>query len=332
MPRVLPAFHASGELNQASIQEAAELLRAGRLVALPTETVYGLAADARNPDAVKRIFAAKGRPSFNPLIVHVSGIEQAKTLAANWPESAERLARAFWPGPLSLVLPRRPIIPLEVTGGLETVALRAPAHPVAQAVLAASGLPFAAPSANRSNAISPTCAAHVLTSLGDRIDAVLDGGSCAVGIESTVVDVTRARPVVLRPGGVTAEAIERVIGPLGLRDEGGTIASPGMLDRHYAPDAITRLFDPRDLASALGQVPASARIGAVVRTVAAPKDERIVAWELLGNDPVMFAREIYGALHRLEAAGVTYVLLETLPPSPEWEAVADRLRRASSVG
>jgi L-threonylcarbamoyladenylate synthase len=330
MPRVLPAFRKTGEIDHASIQEAAALLRAGRLVALPTETVYGLAADARNADAVRRIFAAKGRPSFNPLIVHVTGAGQARSLTADWPATAESLARAFWPGALSLVLPRRPLIPLEVTGGLETVALRAPSHPVARAVLMEAGLPFAAPSANRSNAISPTRAEHVIASLGDRIDAVLDGGSCDIGIESTVVDVTHEPPVILRPGGVPAGAIEQVIGALGQRDAVGLIASPGMLARHYAPDAITHLFDPAGLGALLNELPAQARIGGLVATVSCPEDHRIALWEKLGSDPVIFARHMYEALHRMEDAGVTHVLLERLPGSSEWEAVADRLRRAAS--
>jgi L-threonylcarbamoyladenylate synthase len=334
MARLLKAFLPSGAIDEGAIGEAARLLRAGRLVAIPTETVYGLAANALDRDAVLRIFEAKGRPSFNPLIVHVTGASAARGLAREWPATAQQLADAFWPGPLTVVVPRAPQIPLEVTAGLDSVALRAPSHPVARAVLERSGLPLAAPSANRSNAVSPTRAEHVLASLGDRVDAVLDGGPCTVGIESTVVDVTKLPPTILRPGGISAAVIERLVGTLSSApaSEGATgRASPGMLPKHYAPAAITLLVPAGDLGELLRHIPSDARVGGVVVNAPQPDDVRITRWETLGSDPVLYARGLYDALHRLEDAGVTHVLLEQVRDAPEWQAVADRLRRAAGA-
>jgi L-threonylcarbamoyladenylate synthase len=334
MPLVLKAYRPDGQLDSAAIAEAARLLQAGRLVALPTETVYGLGANALDVAAVRGVFAAKGRPTFNPLIVHVLGASEAKRYVTEWPELAQRLADAFWPGPLSLVLPKATSVPDEVTGGFPAVALRAPAHPVARAVLEAAGIPIAAPSANRSNAISPTTAEHVVASLGDRIDAVLDGGRCAVGIESTVLDLT-GTPRVLRPGGISVAQLEAIIGPVlrpGAAQDAGERASPGMLSRHYAPDAETRLVRREGLSEAIRTLPQAARIGVLVRTAVRIPDARIAAWEALGEDPARFAHDLYAALHRIEAAGATHVLVEQLPTEAGWEAVADRLRRAAGVG
>jgi len=332
MARLLHALRPDGSIDAAAIREASGLLRAGRLVAFPTETVYGLGAHALDPTAVAAIFEAKGRPRFNPLIVHVSGADQARALASRWPETAARLAAAFWPGPLTLVVPRADAVPDETTAGLDTVALRAPAHPVARALLEEAGIPVAAPSANRFGSVSPTSAAHVLSQLGDRIEAILDGGPCAVGIESTVLDTTGARPRLLRPGGVSAEAIERVVGPPErphlVLDEGSR-ASPGLTSRHYAPDACVKRFTAPGLARILAGLPAEARVGGLAWRTPAPADARIAAWEMPGADAASFARGMYGALHRLEAAGVTHVLLEEVPSDPAWEAIADRLRRAA---
>jgi L-threonylcarbamoyladenylate synthase len=235
-----------------AVAEAAELIRQGRLVAFPTETVYGLGADAGNDDAIAAVFAVKDRPTFNPLIVHVTGLAEAERLAL-FDERARRLAAAFWPGPLTLVLPRRndASLSLLVSAGLDTVAVRAPRHPLAQALLAACGRPVAAPSANRSGAVSPTTARHVAESFGAEsstggVAMILDGGPCAVGIESTVVDLTGARPALLRHGGIPGEEIEAVIGPMLSPNEGGSPGegaprSPGMLRRHYAPRLPLRL-------------------------------------------------------------------------------------------
>ena len=331
MPLVLRAYLPTGELDLQAIESAVAIIQRGGIVALPTETVYGLGANALNAEAVARIFAAKGRPNFNPLIVHVSGVEDARELVSEWPQAAAMLASAFWPGPLSMVLPKRPIVPDVVTGGLGAVAIRVPSHPVARALLAAARLPIAAPSANRSNAISPTTAEHVLASLGDRIDAVLDGGPCRVGIESTVIDLTVWPPHLLRPGGLHADEIEAVIGPLQRAGsvDAGPRASPGMLSRHYAPDAHAILVAANDIDSAVEELPRDARVGGLFRGATRPNDRRIKTWETLGDDPTGFAQGLYAALHRIESARVTHVLLEKLPVEGAWEAVADRMMRAA---
>lgn len=331
--KLLAAFQLDGTIDASSIDAAARLLAQGRLVAIPTETVYGLAAHALDEAAVRRIFEAKARPSFNPLIVHVAGIDAARRLSSAWPETAERLARAFWPGPLTLVVPKIAAIPDVVTGGLDSVALRAPAHPAAHALLERSQLPLAAPSANPFGSVSPTTAAHVITGLACRIDAVLDGGACAVGIESTVVDLTGARPRLLRPGGVSKADLERVVGPVEERhevlDEGARV-SPGLLSRHYAPKGQAVLVAAEALETGLAAIPdRAARIGAIVRDHHRPNDPRIARWERLGGDPVTFAQGLYAALHALDAAGCTHVLLERVPDQPEWRAVLDRLTRAA---
>lgn len=228
------------------IAAAAKLIRDGELVALPTETVYGLGADATNERAVAKIFEAKGRPKFNPLISHVTGAEEAKRYV-KWNDTADKLAAKFWPGPLTLVLPRAKDSPIALltTAGLDTVAIRAPAHDMAQALIKEAGRPIAAPSANRSGAVSPTLAAHVAESLGARVKMILDGGPCTIGVESTVLDLTAERPTLLRPGGATREAIEAVIGPIAVSDAlpSGDVArkSPGQLASHYAPSIPVRL-------------------------------------------------------------------------------------------
>ena len=233
----------SGDIASSdALRHAADVLRRGGLVAFPTETVYGLGANALNPAAVARIFAAKGRPANNPLIVHVARIEQARELAADWPDAAERLAARFWPGPLTLVVSRATIVPDIVTAGAATVALRLPAHPVARALLEAANLPIAAPSANRSNQISPTTADHVLHGLGSAVDVVLDGGPAAGGLESTVLDLSTDPPRLLRPGFVRPSQIEQVIGridcpEISIHDPTTALPSPGTQPRHYAPRA-----------------------------------------------------------------------------------------------
>jgi L-threonylcarbamoyladenylate synthase len=226
-----------------SIERAAALLRAGELVAFPTETVYGLGADATSDDAVARIFDAKKRPTFNPLIVHVADAEAASRIV-EFTKTAHLLADAFWPGPISLVLSRKDTSPVSLlaSAGLDTIAIRVPDQPTAQAILAASGIPIAAPSANASGKISPTHAAHVAESLGDAVSLIIDDGPCPIGLESTVVDCTGEQPILLRPGGITAEQIEAVTGPLEIAaDDNEAPSSPGMLESHYAPDARLRL-------------------------------------------------------------------------------------------
>ncbi|HET7630789.1 MAG TPA: L-threonylcarbamoyladenylate synthase [Gemmatimonadaceae bacterium] len=311
---------------------AAEALRRGELVAFPTETVYGLGAHALDVEAVARIYEAKGRPSYNPLIVHVADIDGARALASRWPDVAQRLATAFWPGPMTLVLPKRDIVPDEITAGLPSVGIRVPAHPVALALLRTGGLPVAAPSANRYTRISPTTAAHVLESLGDAVPIILDGGPTTVGIESTVVDLTGERPRILRPGMLDATAIARVAGPLDETPlpvaEGVARASPGMGDRHYAPRAHVLLFDGASRARALDQATAAVaqgqRVGALAFAALPALDTRVMP-----RDAGAYARALYAELHALDERGCALILVERVPDAPEWDGVRDRLERAA---
>ena len=317
-----------------ALARAAAILREGGLVAFPTETVYGLGAHALDADAVRRIYAAKGRPGYNPLIVHVSDVDGARRVVREFPERAARAARAWWPGPVTLVLPKRPEVPDVVTAGLDSVAVRVPAHPVALALLRASGLPVAAPSANRFTELSPTSAAHVVKGLGDRVDLVLDGGATSVGIESTVVDLTGEVPVLLRPGLVSRAELERVLGIVALPSEAPAgeepRPSPGMVDRHYAPRARLRLVDAEDggqLQRALIDVEEAGVRAAVIARVAAPvPGER---WRTLPADPAGYARALYATLHELDDLGCDVVLVQRVPDGHEWDGVRDRLGRAA---
>ncbi|HEU4641886.1 MAG TPA: L-threonylcarbamoyladenylate synthase [Gemmatimonadaceae bacterium] len=315
------------------IARAASVLRAGGLVAFPTETVYGLGANALDADAVRRIYQAKGRPGYNPLIAHVADEEGARRLASRWPPLAARLAEAFWPGPLTLVVPRRPEVPDVVTAGLDTVAVRAPSHPVARALITAAGVPVAAPSANRFTELSPTLARHVERSLGGRVDLIVDGGPTTVGIESTVVDVSGDAPLLLRPGGISAEELEPLTGPLAAM---GPIAgsearpSPGMIERHYAPRAELRLFDSdrRGAAADAARVESERgrKVGALLLApLAAPIRHPI----LMPTDPAAYARALYASLHLLDEEGCDVVLVERVPGTRRWEGVADRLERGA---
>jgi L-threonylcarbamoyladenylate synthase len=318
------------------LARAAETLRAGGLVAFPTETVYGLGAHALDPAAVQRIYAAKGRPGYNPLIVHVADADAARALTAAWPDEAERLARAFWPGPLTLVLPRDASIPSEVTAGLPSVALRVPAHPVAHALLREAGIPVAAPSANRSTGVSPTTARHVVQSLGERVDVIVDGGPCPVGIESTVLSLAGPRPTLLRPGSISVDDLRPVIGEVALPsstpDATAARPSPGMLDRHYAPRAVVRIL-PREgraraLAEAAEAVDRGTRTGGVLLEDAG--DARIAPVVRMPADPAGYASLLYAALHELDDAGCDVILIDPVPDVPAWAGVRDRLRRAAT--
>lgn len=319
--------------DPASLARAAEILRSGGLVAFPTETVYGLGARADDPRAVRRIFEAKGRPAGNPLIVHVLDAAAARALTEAWPEPAERLARAFWPGPLTLVLARRrDRVADEVAAGGPTVAVRAPAHPVAQALLRAASLPIAAPSANRSSEISPTAAEHVKKALDGRIDAIIDGGPCARGIESTIVDVTAEPAILLRPGAVPAADIAARV-PLRARSglviaPGERAPAPGAHARHYAPRARVILAPPLDVRALADAASAQgARVGVLERgapSLAAPLHE------LLPADPEAYAAGLYAALHRLEDGACDVLIIAEPPDDPAWDAIRDRLRRASA--
>lgn len=329
--RVIPIHGAAPE--QTAIDEAAEILRRGGLVAFPTETVYGLGANALDASAVARIFAAKGRPSYNPLIVHVPNEAAARDLVSDWPETASRLARAFWPGPLTLVLPKQGAIPDIVTAGLDSVALRVPAHPVALALLRATRLPLAAPSANRSMALSPTTARHVARALGDRVDLILDGGPTTVGIESTVVDLRGAQPSILRPGLLGARELEPIVGALAAPNETAGDAArpaPGMMDRHYAPRARLRLFALPD-APAIGREAAAAvargaRVAMLVLDASAGAPAEVVR---MPADPARYAQRLYATLHDLDEAGYDVVFVERVPEGDAWAGVRDRLERAS---
>lgn len=319
--------------DAAALRQAATALRAGQLVAFPTETVYGLGGNALDPKAVQAIFAAKGRPPTNPLIVHVADVAAARTLSRAWPEVADRLAAAFWPGPLTLVVPARADLPTEVTAGLPHVGVRIPAHPVALALLTVAGVPVAAPSANRSNEVSPTTAAHVAASLGETVPLILDGGPTNVGIESTVLDLTGPTPVLLRPGGVPRLAIEAITGPVAVTTtavpESEHRASPGMMARHYAPRARVLLVQPSEVDAAIAaETRSGLRVGALVHSAAASTAAVVVR---LPPDAEGYARGLYAALHDLDAA-VAVMVIEAVPDTPAWEGVADRLRRASHPG
>jgi L-threonylcarbamoyladenylate synthase len=316
------------------IARAGEVILRGGLVAFPTETVYGLGADALNADAVARIFAAKGRPARNPIIVHVADSAGARAVVAEWPEEAERLARQFWPGPLTLVLPRRECVPDIVTAGGPTVAVRIPSHPVALAILRACGRPIAAPSANRSTQLSPTTAAHVARDLDGRIEMILDGGPTPGGLESTVLNLADRPPRLLRPGLISPEAIEAVIGPITRATappslETAPLPSPGLLARHYAPrtpleciggDATQRV---RDLTAA-GQ-----RVGWLTFAPVAPDEPAVPVREALPDDPATAASRLYAILHELDDLGLDRIVVTLPPDSPEWLAIRDRLRRAA---
>lgn len=314
------------------IERAAALLRAGGLVAFPTETVYGLGANALDAAAVDRIYAAKGRPAYNPLIVHVANREGALDVVSEWTPLAEELARVFWPGPLTLVLPKRPNVPDSVTAGLASVAVRVPAHAVAHALLTACGIPIAAPSANRSMMLSPTTGRHVAKSLGDAVDLILDAGPTSVGIESTVIDLTTSTPTLLRPGTIPVSAIEAVTGAMSAAPAPGAEvarSSPGMMDRHYAPRARLVLVSTREVESAIERERRDGRrVGALVRE-SDGSSRSDVQYTRMAGDAAAFATQLFAALHALDDAGCDVVIVERVPSAPEWHGVRDRLERAA---
>lgn len=316
------------------LRRAADLLRSGGLVAFPTETVYGLGANALDAGAVERIFAVKRRPPRNPLIVHVADAAGAKRYASAWPEAAERLAAAFWPGPLTLVLPKRPEVPDIVTAGLDTVGLRVPSHPVALALLREADLPVAAPSANRSTQLSPTTAEHVAKGLGDAVDLILDGGPTSVGIESTVVDLSGSRPALLRPGAISRDELESIVqsvdAPAGRDEAAAAPRSPGLLGRHYAPRAELRLFDADGRADAVEIAREAVASGSTVGALLLhPFDAPVQHPLVMPEQPSEYARRLYAALHSLDDLECSVILAELPPDQPGWAAVRDRLRRAA---
>jgi L-threonylcarbamoyladenylate synthase len=316
--------------TDALVRRAADILRGGGLVAFPTETVYGLGADAHSERACARIFAVKRRPRFDPLIVHVLGMEALEPLCTRLDDRVRRLADAFWPGPLTLVLPKTVRVPDIVTAGENTVAVRVPSHPVARALLAATGRPIAAPSANPFGYISPTTAAHVAAQLGGEVDLILDGGACEVGIESTIVDLSGERPMLLRPGGIEAERIEALIGPLAVPRPSALPRAPGQLASHYAPRVPLSV-----LAGRAGRAEASARVGLLAfGRPAADVAATYAAVEVLS--PTESVREaavnLFACLRRLDEAAVDAIFAERVPAVGVGVAILDRLTRASAPG
>jgi L-threonylcarbamoyladenylate synthase len=333
---VLPTQTA--KLFQAAVQRAAELLRAGEVVALPTETVYGLAANARDPAAVARIFSIKGRPAHNPVIVHVVGTEMARRCVSEWPGLADKLAAAFWPGPLTLVLPRAREIPDGVTAGGPTVGVRWPAHPFIQAVIRECDFPLAAPSANLSNRISPTSAAHVSQQLNGKVPLIVDGGQSQVGIESTVLDLTVSPARVLRPGMIHAGTLSAAgglrIADCGLRIEAGALRSPGLLRKHYSPRAkllVLHWKDDVDLRKQLITHHSSPDTCFVIAHSRIPSPDGLGGVSVIPHDAEAFARAIYAELHRCDEAGAGWIVVEAPPATDEWRAISDRLERAAST-
>lgn len=324
----------------AIIARAAEIIRAGGLVGMPTETVYGLAANALDPAAIARIYAAKGRPAHNPLIAHVADAKSAQHLAAEWPIMAQALAERFWPGPMTLVVRRKAMVPTELTAGLDTFGVRVPDHPVALALIRACGFPIAAPSANRFTEVSPVTAQQVARGLGSAVNLILDAGRTRVGIESTVVDVSGATPVILRPGMIAREAIESVVGPTGrastpIRADAARPA-PGMIARHYAPRARVRLVHPSEMPAALTEaralVSSGKAIGLVLCTLPKPHEAPFAFTAQLGDDPEWYAAGLYDALHSADAVHCEQLFIEEPPAIPEWDAIRDRLRRSAHPG
>ena len=325
------------ELFQNAVLCATELLRAGEVVALPTETVYGLAANALDAKAVARIFQIKGRPANNPIIVHVAGNLMAQHCVKGWPKLAASLSKSFWPGPLTLVLPRANGIPDNVTAGGVTVGVRWPAHPFIQAVIRECGFPLAAPSANLSNQISPTKAEHVRAQLAGKVPLIVDGGQSQVGIESTVLDLTVSPPRILRPGMIHTESLAAVCGEIqnaepGTRNSESSLRSPGLLPKHYSPKAkllVLQWLDDVELKAQLGLRHLSPATCFIIAHTKIPAGEDFADVSVMPHDAEAFARALYAELHRCDAAGAAVIAVEAPPASPEWSGIADRLRRAA---
>jgi len=305
------------------IARAAQMLRAGGLVAFPTETVYGLGADASNPQAVARLYAVKRRPADHPVIVHFDGAERAFTWARDVPESARALAKRFWPGPLTLILKRSALAKDFIAGGQDNVGVRVPAHPVAHELLLAFGSGIAAPSANRFGLVSPTTAAHVRADLGADVDLVLEGGPSEVGIESTIVDLSGPQPALLRPGRISAAEIEATLGQAIAEKPRDAPRHSGGLERHYAPRTPARLVPAYQLDREIARLKDKVAVLAFSRP-----DERVDYWLRMPRDSTAYAQRLYAALRELDSARCDAILIEAPPSAPEWAAVLDRLRRA----
>lgn len=306
------------------VRRAAEILKRGGLVAFPTETVYGLGADASSAAAVARLYAVKGRPAEHPVIVHFADAESAFTWAREVPEAARKLASRFWPGPLTLILKRSALAQDFVTGGQDTVGLRVPSHPVAQELLNQFKGAIAAPSANRFGRVSPTTAAHVREDLGADVELVLEGGPSEVGIESTIVDLSGGAAVLLRPGAITREHLEKVVGIVGEKKPDAPRHAGG-LERHYAPRTPARLVPTHEFDREIARLKDTVAVLAFSRP-----DERVDYWLRMPREPRAYAQRLYAALRELDSAGCAGILVEAPPDAPEWAAVRDRLRRACS--
>lgn len=317
--------------NNADIKHAAQLLQQGRLVAFPTETVYGLGADASNPCAVNRIFQAKGRPADHPLIVHISNIDKLNDWAINIPEAAKILATHFWPGPLALILNKQPGVLLEVTGGQDTVGLRVPNHPIALALLKTFNGGIAAPSANRFCRISPTQSNHVKAELGNKVDFILEGGSCQVGVESTIIDLSGDNPTLLRPGHITRLEIETLLDTeLSINSQQTEIRAPGMMALHYAPTTLAKIYPSELLPAIVGKLcydrkkigllsyKQQLNINSQVSIINMPKEANT------------YAQNLYAALRELDSLQLDLILIEQPPESELWQAINDRLFKATS--
>jgi len=314
------------------LARAAAVLRAGGLVAFPTETVYGLGADASNPDAVARVFAAKGRPADHPLIVHLPEASHLRHWAVDIPEAAFRLAGALWPGPLTLILKRAPAVMDAVTGGQDTVGLRVPRHPLALGLLREFGGGVAAPSANRFGHVSPTTADHVRDEFGDAIGMMLDGGPCEVGIESTILDLSSAEPRILRPGMLSPQALESLLGKApGFATAGGVPRVSGSLETHYAPTTPLRLVAPGEIERTLAPLLDAGRRVAVLAPTPPASDHANLVWRQAGTDPAAYAQALYANLRAFDGLRCDVILLSSPPDAAAWRAVNDRLRRAATV-
>ena len=317
-----------------AIAEAARTVAAGGVVAFPTETVYGLGADASSDTAVAKIFAAKGRPSDHPLIVHIADAAQVTDYAGEVPLFAQKLMQAFWPGPLTVILPRRPGVAAAAAGGQESIGLRCPAHPVALAFLQACKTGVAGPSANRFGRVSPTTALHVASEFGEDL-LVLDGGPCDVGIESSIVDCTRGRPVLLRPGVLSRQQLEAACGETvldkdGLLTDNAAPRAPGTLASHYAPDAKVRLMDTKAIQTALDVLGSdAAHIAVYARSIVRIQSENVL-YRRMPDDPVATAQQLFAVLRDFDAKGARLIWIETLPETEAWDGVRDRLGRAAA--
>jgi L-threonylcarbamoyladenylate synthase len=311
------------------IDRAARILKQGGLVAFPTETVYGLGADASNPQAVRRIFEAKGRPARHPVIVHIGGGDDLDRWVRDIPRYTERLIERFWPGPLTLVLKRAAGVDDVVTGGQDTVGVRAPAHPVARDLLRAFGGGIAAPSANRFGRISPTTAQHVRDELGDAVDLILDGGSCEIGIESTIVDLSTGVPVLLRPGRIGPADMEAVIGVPITRANAHAPRAPGMLAAHYAPRLPLVVAPAPELDRVVREQSAVGPVAVLARHPR-PRDSRSALWQIAATDALAYAHDLYALVRFIDGSGCAVIVVEAPPERPEWDAVRDRLARAAT--